>query len=177
MDLLPDGDNDRRSEQRSAVAQEALYFRVSNMQLCVPLDHVSKVLPLMALQPVPGAPPYLRGLMNLHGESIPVMDLAARLGHQSEQNYTLDTPILLCNSGPLRAGLVISEVQDVRSINDDERQITGLLSEGHLPFLAVFNSQYGLSLMLDVKKVLEIGMLDDGTELYVNPDALLKQLS
>ena len=177
MDSLHDYDTDRRGANRSTASQEVLHFRVSNMQLCVPLDCVSKVLPLMTLQPVPGAQPYLRGLLNLHGISIPVMDLAARLGHTAAQSYTIDTPILLCNSGTRCAGLIISEVQGVRSIDNRDRQITDLLSEGHLPFLAVFNSQYGLSLMLDIKKVLDMSMLDDGTELYVDPEAMMKQLS
>ena len=177
MDTLQDYDTERRGANRSIASQEVLHFRVSNMQLCVPLDYVSKVLPLMTLQPVPGAQPYLRGLLNLHGVSIPVIDLAARLGHKIEQSYTLDTPILLCSSGGRRAGLIISEVQDVRSIDNRERQITDLLSEGHLPFKAVFNSHYGLSLMLDINKVLDMSMLDDGTELYVDPEAMMKQLS
>lgn len=177
MDSLPASVADRRAVSRSEASQEVLYFRASSMQLCVPLDYVSKVLPLMTLQPVPGAPPYLRGLMNLHGTSIPVMDLAARLGHTTSQSYTLDTPILMCSYEGRHAGLIISEVQEVRSIDNRERQINDVLSEGNLPFLAVFNSRHGLALMLDIQKVLDIGMLDDGTELYVNPDSLLEQLS
>lgn len=177
MDSLSNSETERRAANRSAVAQEVLHFRVSGMQLCVPLDYVYKVVPIMSLQPVPGAPPYLRGLMNLHGTSIPVMDLAMRLGHKSSQKYTLDTPILLCSSGDRRAGLIISEVRDVRSIENQERQMTNLLKDGDLPFLAVFNTQDGLSLMLDIQRVLDMGMTDDGTELYVDPETLLKQLS
>lgn len=177
MDSLQNTDTERRGSNRSVVSQEVLHFRVSGMQLCVPLDYVSKVLPLMTLQAVPGAPSYLRGLMNLHGASIPVMDLAARLGHKTVQRYTLDTPILLCSDGVRRAGLIISEVQDVRSIDNRERQMTNMLSDGNLPFLAVFNMQHGLSLMLDIEKVLDMNMLDDGTELYVDPDSLINNLS
>lgn len=161
MDSSPNGDTDRRA----AVAQEVLHFRVSGMQLCVPLDYVYKVMPIMSLQPVPGAPPYLVGLMNLHGASVPVMDLAMRLGHKNAQKYTLDTPILLCTSGVRRVGLIISEVCDVGSIENQDRQMANLLKDGDLPFLAVFNTQDGLSLMLDIQRVLDLGMTDDGTEL------------
>lgn len=177
MDSLPSGDTERRCSQRSTVAQEVLHFRVSGMQLCVSLDYVSKVFPLISLQPVLGAPPFLRGLMNLHGDSIPVIDLAVCLGHKVAQSYTLDTPILLCNSGERRAGLIISEVQDVGRIDNRERQITGLLSEGNLPFLAVFNSQYGLSMLLDIERILSMDMLDDGAEMYVDAETLMKELS
>ena len=177
MNSLPSDDIERRGLSRSAVAQEVLHFRISGMQLCVPLDYVYKVLPLMTLQSVPGAPPYLSGLMNLHGDSIPVLDLAMRLGHKSSQSYTLDTPILLCGSGKRRAGLIISEVCYVRNIENKERQMTDLLKEGDLPFLAVFNTDDGLSLMLDIQRVLDMGMSDDGSELYVDPEVLIKQLS
>ena len=138
MSALPIDDTERRGVNRSAVAQEVLHFRISGMQLCVPLDFVHKVLPLMTLQQVPGAPPYLSGLMNLHGDSIPVIDLAVRLGHKSTQKYTLDTPILLCVSGERRAGLIISEIRYVRSIENNERQMTDLLKDGDLPFFSRF---------------------------------------
>lgn len=177
MDSLPAGDEERRGVSRSAVAQEVLHFGVSGMHLCVPLDYVSKVLPLMSLQPVPGGASYLRGLLNLHGASIPVIDLAERLGHKSVQAYTLDTPILLCSSGERRVGLIISEVRDVRSIENKERQMTEVLKDGNLPFLAVFNTQYGLSLMLDIQRVLDMGVSDDGNELHVDHETLMQQLS
>src|SRR3989338_336762 len=59
--------------------QSFLLFTAQDMRLCVRLEHCIKILPLMALQALPGAPPHLVGLMNLHGEGVQVVDIAACL--------------------------------------------------------------------------------------------------
>ena len=133
-----------------------LRFRIPEMELCVPLACVDKVFSLMALQTVPQGPAYLRGLMNLHGDSIPVIELAARLGLSTGEPYTLDTPILLCGYGGLRAGLIIDEVLGVESVPAGALQMGAQFDEAQLPFNAVLSTSEGLCMMLNLGRVLAI---------------------
>ncbi|MEK7297695.1 MAG: chemotaxis protein CheW [Planctomycetota bacterium] len=48
-----------------------LRFKILGQDMCIILKHVLKVLPLMELQIVPDAPGYVKGLMNLQGNSVP----------------------------------------------------------------------------------------------------------
>ena len=56
-----------------------LQILMQHIHLCIPLQYIIKVFPLMELKEIPGTPPYCAGLMNVRGESIPVIDLALRL--------------------------------------------------------------------------------------------------
>jgi chemotaxis signal transduction protein len=48
--------------------------------MCVPLENIKKILPLVSLDKVPGGPVWLAGLMNIHENIIPVIDIAIRTG-------------------------------------------------------------------------------------------------
>ena len=48
--------------------------------LAVPIDEVREILQLATLTPLPRTPAFVRGVMNLRGAVVPVIDLAARLG-------------------------------------------------------------------------------------------------
>lgn len=66
-----DGLADVRSMLRMAVADEIL---------AVPIEEVREILQVGRMTPLPRTPGFVRGVMNLRGAVVPVIDLAARLG-------------------------------------------------------------------------------------------------
>jgi chemotaxis signal transduction protein len=52
-------------------------FKAGGGRFALPGREVERITPLVSLAPLPGAPPYVAGLMNLAGESLPVADLTA----------------------------------------------------------------------------------------------------
>lgn len=174
MNALSSKTKDRRTHIRSHGSQLALHFRVAQMQLCICLNEVSKVLPMMTLQPVLGSPPFLTGLMNLHGTSVSVIDLALRLGQSSSSNYTLNTPILLCNHAQHLAGMIVDEILGVAEIDNKQRQMSDFLAHEHNPFLAVFNIEDRLSLLLNLAMILDFSYSDNGPAFHLDPSLLDK---
>ena len=77
-----------------------------------------EVIPLRPMTRLPAAPACVRGLINLRGTIVTVIDLGVRLDATSVP--TTDGSILLVRIGEHVAGLVVSEVVDVRSIAVDE---------------------------------------------------------
>lgn len=59
---------------------QLVLFRVAETAMAVPVAQVEYVERLGALMPVPGAPPFLRGVASLRGQVVPIVDLAERLG-------------------------------------------------------------------------------------------------
>ena len=57
-----------------------LPFWLAGQHLAVALDSVVRVLPALLCTPLPGAPPGIRGLVNVQGRILPVIDLAHRFG-------------------------------------------------------------------------------------------------
>ncbi len=135
---------------------EVLHFRVQETLACLDLSHVSRVFSLMSLKYIPGSPPFVAGLMNLHGKSVSVIDLGMFLGLPQPQPYAIDTPVVLCSDGQREVGLLIDEIYGVEAVLKDDLQMQRALhgsDESRLD--AVINTHRGLSLLLDVENLLQ----------------------
>ena len=143
---------------QAPIEQNFLLFTAQEMRLCVKLEHCSKILPLMALQALPGGPPHLVGLMNLHGEGIPVVDVAACLDLGRRRHYDIDTCILLCDANGKRGGLIVDEVLGIAAVREPGPQMESLFHEALPLFSAAIPAGGGLSLALDLEHILDIDL-------------------
>lgn len=71
-----------------------------------------EIVPFRPLTRLPGAPPFVRGLMNMRGTIVTVIDLGARL--EPARGLTKQGSILLVRSRERVVGLVVDQVADVR---------------------------------------------------------------
>lgn len=131
-----------------------LCVRVTNLVCCLDLEQVERVLSLVLLQPVPQGPDSLAGLMNLHGRTVPVIDLGARLVLSDTPAYTADTPLIICKHEKQEAGLIVSEILGIEPVLHE--QLTEEFDQSRTLFLASVNTRHGLALLLDVKQALEV---------------------
>ena len=153
---------ERRQRPRGGPSLQALFFSVPSVLLCLPLESVHKVLAMMALQEVPDAPPHLVGLLNLAGEAVPVVDLCTLL-RKPHFDYSVDTPILLCERNGRRCGVVVETVSGVGHIENSQRRMGELVRDGRAPFLTVFDGAAGLVFMLDLDGVFDGLQMDLAT--------------
>jgi len=145
-------DSDTVSQPNPAL--NVLHFTLPGLRLFIRLEDVLRVLPMMALTPVPQGPAYLKGLMNIAGRSFPVIDLAERIGRPERFQYTIDTPILLCSAADRTGGLIVEEVIGVEEVQQGDVQMQPLFDPSDTPVLGVVNTGSGLSLSLDLERVL-----------------------
>ncbi len=62
--------------------------QLKNQEFGVPTSNVRELVSRPEVGPVPGTPPHMRGVMNLRGRIIPVVDLRQRLGMTSATDET-----------------------------------------------------------------------------------------
>ena len=115
-----------------------LVFHIGQDRYGLRLNVVQRVLPLMELKRLPLAPPAVAGLMNLHGRTVPVIDLA-RLGGGAPSAEHVDTRIVVVDytapEGTVHALGLLAErvlgVQDVdqRALADSGVQAAPFLGE------------------------------------------------
>ncbi len=150
-----------------------LRFKILELDACVALAHVIKVFPLMELQTVPDAPGYVKGLMNLRGSSVPVFDLAERLGIvRPAIPYTIDTPILLCEAMNKRFGLIVDEVLGVVAAGKESFQLRSEFQEGMQFFTAVVNEGNNPALLVDVERIAGKGFFVEDAPMPVTVETL-----
>jgi chemotaxis-related protein WspB len=73
---------------------KVLVFSIGPDRYGLRLGAVNRVLPVVALKHIPLAPSFVAGLMDLHGEPVPVIDLSRLAGFEPEQVW-FDTRIVL----------------------------------------------------------------------------------
>lgn len=152
------------------VPSHVLHFLLRNVRICIDLHNVDKVMPLTLLENVPGSPPYLVGLMNLAGKSIPVIDLAMRLGLTRDQPYSVDTPIILCtdHTGAHQAGMIVDKIIEITEVNKDHLQMHADFDKPDSAFLAIISMESELSLLININHILTISLIADKTDLKLN---------
>jgi purine-binding chemotaxis protein CheW len=79
------------------------------------IAEAQEIVPLRALTRLPGAPPYVRGLINMRGTIVTVLDLGLRL--DASRAPTRDGSILLVRHRERLVGLIVDEVADVRPVD------------------------------------------------------------
>ncbi|MET1081430.1 MAG: chemotaxis protein CheW [Pseudomonas sp.] len=73
---------------------QVLIFHLGADRFALPTQQVVQVLPLLATTAIPGAPAFIAGLINYHGQAVPLVDLRALNGGQASRER-LDTRIVL----------------------------------------------------------------------------------
>lgn len=96
---------------------DVVAFFVGEQNIGLPLEAVERVLPSVEITPLAVAPPPVRGIVNIHGAPIPVVDLYHRLyGRWSEP--TLDQRLVLVRTERRRLLLIADAVPEVRDLPD-----------------------------------------------------------
>lgn len=96
-------------ETEAAVLWSGVAFRVGDMRLVTPLDHVLEVLPPPPLTMVPGVKPWLKGVANVRGNLITIMDMPEFFG-KPPVFVDPDARLMIMNIPGLHAGLLVNEV-------------------------------------------------------------------
>jgi purine-binding chemotaxis protein CheW len=96
-------------------------FRLDQQSYALPIDEIVQIIPMVTITPVPQVSRVVEGIINVHGEVLPVINLRRHLGLEPIPRQ-LHTPILIVRTHAWTAGLIVDEVLDV--LNMPESQIS-----------------------------------------------------
>lgn len=147
------------TEKKTFSTIELLTFRLADQEYALDIMSVREIRGWTRATPLPHAPHYMKGVINLRGTVLPVMDLALRLGlperEQNERNV-----IIVVNLEDVMTGLLVDAVSDIVALTKDDLQPPPELSTGASP--GVVNA---LSLIEDrMIRVLDLAATIEGIE-------------
>jgi twitching motility protein PilI len=94
-------------------------FRIDNIQLLAKMDEVDEISPVPETVRVPGVKSWIKGLANIRGSLMPVLDMRAYLfGNATELQK--NSRVLIINKAGLSAGLLVEEVYGMRRFKPEE---------------------------------------------------------
>lgn len=99
--------------------RQFLTFRLEEEEYGVEILRVQEIKGYSRITPLPNTPPEVKGVMNLRGTIVPIIDLRCRLGLR-EAEYDQFTVIIVVTVGPKVVGLVVDAVSDVLNVTAAE---------------------------------------------------------
>ena len=111
----------------SALAGKYLTFALAGEEYGLPVLKVREIIKILDITAVPQAPQHVKGVINLRGKVIPVVDLRLKFGFAS-QDYDERTCIIVIEvalqSSKVMMGVVVDAVSEVLTITADEIEAT-----------------------------------------------------
>jgi purine-binding chemotaxis protein CheW len=85
----------------------------------VGISYVTEIINVQAITEVPELPTYIKGIINLRGKIIPVMDVRVRFNKEPKA-YNERTCIIVVDIGDTGIGLIVDMVREVLHIDEEE---------------------------------------------------------
>ena len=136
-----------------------LTFLLAGEEYGIGLTKVKEIIGLMTITPVPKTPDYLKGVLNLRGKVIPVVDLRLKFGIEA-QDYSERTCIIvveiLSSGRKIAMGIVVDSVSEVLHIKAGEIEPTpsfgARLDTEYI--LGMAKCGQGVKILLDIDRVI-----------------------
>ena len=141
-------------------AGKYLTFTLANEEYGIGILKIKEIIGMMQVTPVPRTPDFVKGVINLRGKVIPVMDLRLKFG-LPPVDYTDRTCIIVVeiptNTDRVLIGIVVDSVSEVLSIKSGEIEDT---------------PSFGAD--LDTETILGIAKVEGHVKILLNIDRILK---
>ncbi|MBI5835693.1 MAG: purine-binding chemotaxis protein CheW [Candidatus Eisenbacteria bacterium] len=96
----------------STAPRQLVSFRLGEEEYAIDILSVQEIIRVARVTPVPNAPPFVVGVLNLRGKVIPVVSLRTRLG-MAHADLTSRTRILVADLPPHTIGFRVDSVSEV----------------------------------------------------------------
>lgn len=145
-----------------------LTFSLGAEEYGIGILKIKEIIGMMPITAVPRTPPFVKGVINLRGKVIPVIDLRVKFGME-DRAYTEKTCIIVLEikgQNSVFMGIVVDAVSEVLNIKASEIEETPKLGTNldldYISGIAKING--GIKILLDIEKVLNqegLSMLDN----------------
>lgn len=135
-------------------------FKSGNEYFGLKIEYVSEIIVYQEITEIPESEDYIKGLINLRGKIIPVIDVRIRF-KQEPMEYTDRTCIVIVNVNDMVVGLIVEKIAEVVEIKEEDI----------LPPPTVV---IGGEDKLQNRYVYGIGKVGDSVKLLLDPERLLK---
>lgn len=155
MDLQMDVLNqDVSNVDRSETDGKYLTFWTDGQLFGVPIADVVQIVGIQSITAIPDFPPYAKGIINLRGSIIPVIDVRLRF-HKEEAAYDERTCIIVTNIDNKFIGFIVDSVDAVTNIGAENVSVPPTLSaetvNSYLTGIARLENR--VILLLDTSKI------------------------
>ena len=131
-----------------------LTFAVGEEEFGVGISYVTEIINVQTITEVPELPPYIKGIINLRGKIIPVMDVRMRFNKEPCE-YNDRTCIIVVDIGDMGIGLIVDMVREVLQIAEEEivPPADGKEGAGNRYISGIAKTGDRIKLLLDIERL------------------------
>jgi purine-binding chemotaxis protein CheW len=107
-----------------------LTFFLGNESYGIEIQYVTEIIGIQAITEVPELPIYIKGIINLRGKIIPVMDVRLRFKKEPKE-YNDRTCVVVIDIYELSIGLIVDSVSEVLRIHEQDIEVPPLMNKGY----------------------------------------------
>jgi purine-binding chemotaxis protein CheW len=151
--------NDNAAAQADARAGKYLTFQLANEEFGIRVLKVREIMGIQEITAVPQTPAHIKGVINLRGKVVPVVDLRLKFG-VAAADYTQRTCIIVTQvqgeSSPVMMGIVVDSVSEVLNLTGTEIEDTPDFGEeiSGSYLLGMAKVKGKVKILLDIDRVL-----------------------
>ncbi|MCQ2541366.1 MAG: chemotaxis protein CheW [Lachnospiraceae bacterium] len=131
-----------------------IVVNIGNEQYGIDINYIDNIVRMQSITRVPKVSPYLRGVINLRGEVIPVMSLRIKMGLEPDE-VTKNTRIIIIKMNHESIGLIVDSVKEVVNINMNEVEKVSFDNREDSFVMGIGKQDAGLISLLDLVAVLQ----------------------
>ena len=105
-------------EQEDNSLDKYMTFRIGDDVFGIEIKYVSEIIQMQPVTPIPEVEYFIKGLINLRGKIIPVIDVAERFYYEGKP-YNDRTCIIVIGVKGIEVGLIVEHIAEVVSIEQD----------------------------------------------------------
>lgn len=161
--ILLDITQQKKIEEENLKAEELtgkyLIFNLDDVEYGICISKIKEIIGVMSITQVPQTPDFVKGVLNLRGKVIPVVDLRLKFGIE-EKAYHDRTCIIVVEiegeAGQVVVGVVVDTVSEVQQINgqDIEDKPAGIQYDMDYIVLGMAKIEGGVMTLLDIDELL-----------------------
>ncbi|MDR1117336.1 MAG: chemotaxis protein CheW [Oscillospiraceae bacterium] len=134
-----------------------LTFRVKDGDYGIEIRYITEIIEVQNITNVPHTPGYVKGIINLRNTIVPVIDMGLRFS-MNEIECTDRTCIIVLSMKDLNIGLIVDEVREVLTIDDENLQMPpagkGGAKNEFVKAIGMYEDR--INQLLDINKVFEV---------------------
>ncbi len=142
-----------------------LTFALGKEEYGIEILKVREIIGLMEITTVPQTPDYMKGVINLRGNVIPIIDLRLRFS-MPEVEHTQETCIIVVEVGTAQVGIIVDSVSEVTDIKGEDIEDAPRFGQGIVTkfIMGLGKKKEKIIILLDIEGVLtteELKMVEE----------------
>ena len=136
--------------------EEYLSFRLGAEEYAIDILKVQEIRPYELVTRIPNMPDFIKGVINLRGTIVPIVDLRVRFAME-KSGVDQFTVVIILNIGKRVVGIVVDAVSDVVGLAPEEIRaaaaISGLLDDGFIRGMADVDGR--MLIVMDISRLMQ----------------------